>query len=359
VITLCVITLFFAFFLIGVSNDYCFYHSNIAGVIKAHETYLKSEKGPGGEVEHYYKQIITLKIKNGSNKGRTVELKNTYSESLVKSIKYHVGDDLFVTLKENAGKLSAVISGVKRDVSVAFIAGLFLIGMIFISRKQGILTIVSFCINIAVFIFAIVLYLHGKNFTVLCILMIFIFCVLTLCMSSGLTKKTFGAIISTFITLSLTFLIYKLATTFIGKLPYEMMDYSFGPDDLDRIFMTGILIGCLGAVMDVAITIHSAVNELVLTSKSITNKDLIHSIREIGYDIMGTMINVLLFSYISGSLPMIVIKIVNGYSLSSMIHFNIIFELIRFLVGSIGIVLSIPISGAVSVLLVRKGKVKC
>ena len=263
-------------------------------------------------------------------------------------------------MQKDSNELSADIDGVKRDTYVALLAGLFLIGMILISGKQGVLTLISLGINASVFIFAMSLYLQGKNFIQLCFFMVIVFCVATLVLSGGgFSRKTFGAILSTFITLIITFLIYKIVITYIEYPPYELMDYIFNSDDLDHIFMAGIIIGCLGAMMDIAITIHSAVNELVRTSKNITKKDLIQSIREIGHDIMGTMINVLLFTYISGSLPLIVIKIVNGYSLPSLIHFNIIFELIRFLVGSIGIVLAIPIAGAVAVLFAMRGKTKC
>jgi Predicted multitransmembrane protein len=349
----------FTAFLFGVAHDYNFYPSSIAKVNCVSERYLKSEKGPNGEVEKYYVQQITLTIKNGAEKGRTAESENTYSSSCVNSEKYQVGDKLFVTIKSDSGKLTAEINGVKRDAYVAFVAGLFFIGMVFISGKQGLLTIVSFCVNIAVFVFSIILYLDGKNFIELCLLMIFIFTVTTLFLTGGFSQKTLGALISTFITLSLTFLIYKCVITFIEKPPYHLMDYIFVPRDLDSIFLAGILIGCLGAVMDVAVTVHSAVNELLRTSKNITKKDLIHSIREIAYDVMGTMINVLLFSYISGSLPMIVLKVLNGYSLYSLVRFNIIFELIRFLVGSIGIVVAIPISGVVSVLIEGRGRTKC
>ena len=80
-------------------------------------------------------------------------------------------------------------------------------------------------------------------------------------------------------------------------------------------------------------------------------KSLIKSVREISYDIMGTMVNVLFFSYISGSIPMFLVKVKNGYSFSSIVRFDIVFELLRFLVGSIGIVLAIPVSGAVAILL--------
>lgn len=336
-----------------------FYHTTIAKVTHIEERFLKSEKGPNGEIEKYYRQELTLTVKNGSARGQTAAAENTYTRSLVSSERCRTGDKLFVTLSTDGETLRASITGVKRDAYAAFVLGAFVLGLLFICRKQGLLTLLSFCINVTVFIGAVVLYIRGKDITPLCIAAVFIFCTVTLLLSAGLKAKTFGAILSTFVTLSVTYLLYRLVTGFFGEPPYQHMDYVFGPNDIESIFLAGILIGCLGAVMDVAITVHSAVSELLLTAENITMKTLIQSIREIGYDIMGTMINVLLFSYISGSLPMIVLKIVNGYSLFSLVKFNIIFELVRFLVGSIGIVLAIPISGVVSILFARRGKLKC
>ena len=136
------------------------------------------------------------------------------------------------------------------------------------------------------------------------------------------------------------------------------MDYIAGPNDIENIFLSGVTIGCLGAVMDVSITINSAVNEIVNSTSSITIKQLIKSIREIGHDIMGTMINVLMFSYIGGSLAIVILKIINGYNLARMIQFDISFAIVRFLIGSIGIVAAVPISALVAVLFFRKGMKK-
>ena len=153
-------------------------------------------------------------------------------------------------------------------------------------------------------------------------------------------------------------MLYEITIEFGGELHYELMDYISGPNDIENIYLSGVIIGCLGAVMDVSITINSAVNEIVNSAKSITVKQLVKSIREIGHDIMGTMINVLMFSYIGGSLSIIVLKIINGYSLLKMIQFDISFEIVRFLIGSIGIVAAVPISALVAVLFFRKGMKK-
>lgn len=351
--------LFLTALFFAVRNDSFLYRSTIARVTNVTNGYDRTETGPNGAAERYYAQEIALKILNGSDRGMTAKAVNTYSDSGINSERYEVGDDVFVTVLAEADARTATITGEKRDVYVALLAGLFLLGMALICRLRGVMTVLSFAVNLGMFVAAMLLYQKGMPFSRLRWMMILAFCASTLFLSGGISRKTIGAILSSFATLGLTALIYRVVTARIGEPPYELMDYIFVPEDLEQIFLAGVLIGCLGAVMDVAITVHSAVHELERVSGSLTTREIVKSIRAIGHDIMGTMINVLLFSYVCGSLPLIVIKIMNGFSLFSLVRYHIVFELIRFLVGSIGIVLAIPISGAVAVLLAKGGAWKC
>ena len=73
-----------------------------------------------------------------------------------------------------------------------------------------------------------------------------------------------------------------------------------------------------------------------------------------GHDIMGTMINIMLFTYISGSIPLIILKMKSDVRLHTIILLHMPMEVYRFLIGSIGILLTIPISLFVSVALFKK-----
>ena len=354
IISLILVVIFIAIF-IWSSNNYNMYKSDIAKVISITDEYLKVEDGPNGREEKYFNQIITAKLKNGEYKGEIITLKNTYSSSMLKNEKYKKGDDLFVSIKKGNEELQGSINGLKRDKYIVLLVGIFTITIILVSGKFGVYTLATLVANIAAFIYFIKLYINGNDFMLINLIMIIFFSVVTLLLLGGFSKKNIGAIISTLITTFLIFGLYKLAIIYGGDLHYELMDYIAGPNDIENIFLSGVIIGCLGAVMDVSITINSAVNELVNSLNSISIKQLIKSIREIGHDIMGTMINVLMFSYIGGSLSIVILKIINGYKLPSLIQFDISFEIVRFLIGSIGIVMAVPISALVAVLFFRKG----
>ncbi|MBP3915568.1 YibE/F family protein [Clostridium sp.] len=358
VFSLLILFVTFIAIFIWTNNNYSVYKSTIAKVIKVSESLDKTEEGPDGRVENYYNQVITAKVKNGEFKGEIVTLKNTYSSSMLKNEKYKKGDDLLVNIRENNGEFTGSISGIKRDKFIVLFIEIFIFTIVVIAGNFGVYTLATLIVNISAFIYFIRLYISGKDFMLINLLMIIFFSTVTLLLLGGFSRKNIGAIISTLITTSLIYVLYKLTIEFTGDLHYELMDYIAGPNDIENIFLSGVIIGCLGAVMDVSITINSAVNEIVNSTKSITIKQLVKSIREIGHDIMGTMINVLMFSYIGGSLAIVILKIINGYSLVRMIQFDISFEIVRFLIGSIGIVAAVPISALVAVLFFRKGMKK-
>ena len=120
------------------------------------------------------------------------------------------------------------------------------------------------------------------------------------------------------------------------------------------LIMSQVLIGGLGAIMDVTITETSAINELVVVNKEISIRELIQSGREVGFDIMGTMINILLFTYVCGIIPIVVLKMKNSIKLGTIIRMQMPMELYGFMIGGIGILLTIPISVFVSIVLFKK-----
>lgn len=339
--------LFLVTVLVFVKNDAFLYKDTVVKVIKTENKYSHEEEGPNGEIEKYYDQKITAKILNGKKKGKKIQLQNTYSSSGINTEHYYYGDHLFVSL--NNGNSGSVI-GKKRDFYVAILLGFFLFLLIYLNRKHGVLIFVSLFMNLIIFLGLLYEYQQGGNLVKLSFLMMFLVTVLTLLFAGGIHKKTFVAILSSVTTTLLCFALYEIVLHFNERLPYEMMDYVVNPKDLSELFLAGVLMGSLGAVMDVAISIAAGTAEILETSKEITLSALIKSIREMGYDIMGTMINVLFFTYISSCIPIVIVKINNGYTLYHLINFHLVFEIIRFLMGAIGIVLAIPVAGLFSVL---------
>ena len=339
---------------IGVNNNYSMYDKTIGKItnVKIEETEVRN--GPNGEDEQYYRQEIEAEIKNGENKGNIVSIVNTYGDSLIEDEKYSKGDDIFMDIS-NLDSSKATIIGVKRDSYVVVTLIIFIITIVVVAGKYGVITILTIIFNITALIYFVNEYIKGGEVNTINNILILTLTIATLTFIGGFTKKTLGAIISTIITIYGVYSIYLISLKYTRAPHYEFIEYQLGAMNIESITLLGMLVGCLGAVMDVCITINSAVNELIVVDENITVKSIIESIREIGHDIMGTMINVLMFSYVSGSLTIILIKLANGYSMKALMKFDFSFEIIRFLVGAIGIVAAVPISGVVAVLLLKKG----
>lgn len=354
IISICAVIFLLMAAMVFTYNNYFLYKEDVVKItaVKNEEVYEK--EGLNGEVEKYYNQEITAIIKSGEYKGKSITLNNTYSYSGVKDEGYKKGNYLFVSLSGSEDKLSANILSVKRDMYVMVLICVFILGIVIFAGKKGVLSIISIIMNIIIFTYALNEYVNGKDILKLCNLMIILFTMISLILASGINKQTVCAIISTLISVALIFIIYKITKENFEQPEYMMMEYITNPEHLDHIFMAGVLIGGLGAIMDVAISISVAVNELINKDKNISVKNLISSVKEIGYDIMGTMINVLFFTYMCGTIPMLILKIKNGYKFLSIIKFQIPFEIIRFLVGAIGIVVTIPISGFIAITILKK-----
>ncbi|MDD3142030.1 MAG: YibE/F family protein, partial [Lachnospiraceae bacterium] len=225
-----------------------------------------------------------------------------------------------------------------------------------IAKKRGLLSVLSLTINIILFSIAIKLYNTGINLFELCSILAVVFTIITLLILNGINKRTFAAICSTLLTLLFTILIFLGASKVGEPLDYSVLDYIYATDDLEYIFFSGVLLAGLGAVMDVSVSITSAMNELVVKNPSISLVDMFKSSREISHDIMGAMINVLLFTYICGLLPMFIIKLKNDVRFITLITLQIPFEISRFLTGSIAILLAVPISIIFSILFLKVRK---
>lgn len=319
-------------------------------IIKVTQTMLKDKKeidGLANTDDVLFRQEIIGMIKNGTKKGEIILLENTYSSSGAYDHKYQVGDDLFIRIQSNKGNyLTGTIEYPKRDIYVLVATWLFILTVFLIGKKKGLFSLISLTINVLTLLAVLGYYTKAEsaNLLLICSGLVVFFTITSLLFINGSNEKTYAAIlatlIGTFSALLIGFIVMKLTAE--KGLRYEEM--AFITRNPQKVFLASILVGSLGAVMDIAITITSSLYELVNKNSHIPLKDLKESGLEIGKDIMGSMTNVLFFAYVSGSIPMLLLYLKNGAPLDYTLSMNLSLELARALVGGIGIVLTIPIS---------------
>ena len=328
--------------LLFVANDAWIYKKPIAKIVNVTEEKAGAVEAIHGGEECYHKQKLKVKLLNTKEKGKTLVVINEYRTSRVIGQKYHKGAK--VILNSQDGKAVNSIRTQKRDTYLAALFGGIIFLLIVFTGKQGIRTCFSLAVNGVIYVVGFFLYLRGYDILQICNLLVFVFTIATLFILNGFRRKTVAAVLSTFCVFLLIMTIFTLTLHHTTPLDYTNMEYLGSIGNPEDLFMAEVMFAGLGAIMDVAVTLASVMEELIRKKPNISIRDLFHSGREVGYDIMGTMINVLLFTFAAGLIPAFIIRMNNDITFFTNIRLYIPFEISRFLIESIGIVAAIPIS---------------
>ena len=355
----CILLIIYLIVIIFTMHDAWLYHAPIAKLTEVETIESGETKSTRGTQEIEYKQSIQGIILNGKNKGKMIGASNEYTYTGMLNQKYHKGDKVF--LNGTRDHIKSGIRSLKRDTELVILLGALIILLVTIAGRQGILTIITVLVNIAIFIIGFVCAEDTSNVIGICSRMILFFAIATMVGLNGINKKTVAALVSTLLVLAIIMGMFDIVTSHTEELDYSTMEYLGSIDNPDEIFHAEILLSGIGAIMDVAVAISTALSEIVRKNPDVSFVQLFKSGREIGYDIMGTMINVLLFVFMCGLIPTCLIRMNNEIRFITIIKLHIPCELCRFFIESTGIVLTIPISILITSLVMKisvKGRQK-
>lgn len=342
------------FTLLFISNNESLYNKPIAKIIAIDEQ-ESNKKTDDGKIEPMKNQKIQAVIMNGSHKGEAVELDNVTSFSGANDLNLHTNDEVFLSIQDNDNNeiSSAKITELKRDKYIIYIINIFIILILLVGGSKGFRSLTSVVVNSVISFIMIQLFTEGYYLIAFSVIASVLFIVSSIIIVCGRNRKSISAIVGTlagtFVSILIAGIVIKMNNW--SGIHFEKMDFLTQPPE--TIFFIELMIGTLGAIMDIAISISSAVKELYDKNPNANRKAIIKSSREIGQDIMGTMANTLVFAYISGSIPAILLYLRDEVPITYIISFNLTLEYMRAIVGSIGIVLSIPITMYTSILILK------
>ena len=345
--------------IIFVGKNEEFYDKPIGKITNISEQSFETQNMSGSK-ETMKKQQVAALIMNGKYKGKTVNFENTTSYSQINDLDLKINDEVFLSFQiSSEGKITSVkLLDLKRDKYLVYVVVIFIVLIIVIAGRKGFKSLASVAVNLVIFFAAIQLFLNGVNLAFIALIASILFIVSSILIVQGINEKAISAIIGTatgtLISMIIAILVIEL--TKWNGIHFEEMEFLTHPPE--AIFLVEILIGTLGGIMDIAISISSCLKEICDNNPSIEVNALISSGMEVGRDIMGTMANTLVFAYLSGSIPIIILLLKNGYPIFYIININLSLEFIRALTGSIGIVLSIPITIYTSVIFYKKYKIE-
>ena len=308
----------------------------------------------------YCTQYVTLTLLEGAHQGETHEAQVYIDAANNTNIAlYRTGDtvEVYVQLTETGEVAHVSVHTLVRAPYVIVLAAVFLILILLMGRFKGVKTILALVFTVGAVIFILVpLIASGYNPVLAAAIVCIVTTVVTMLTVGGLNKKAVSAILGTtggLVCAAIITLIFSALMRITGidssEVELLMVADTHVIFDYQGILTAGILIGCIGAVMDVGMSISSSLSEMRSIDPSIDAKRLFHSGMSVGRDIIGTMANTLILAYTGGSIMLMVVWSVYGVSFADMLNKGyIVLEIAKSLCGSIGMVMTIPITAFIA-----------
>ncbi len=301
-------------------------------------------------------QRVTLSIKDKPFKGRMVESVNMLIGQMEFDKYFKVGDSalLVIKLTKNDELSVNIIDHYRINIELILII-LFCCCLIILAGWTGIKSILSFVFSILV-IWKVLLpsFLKGYNPIIVSILVAIILSFVIIFLVAGFTKKGVvafvGALSGELLTCILALIFGNGFNIHGSVIPFaETLLYSgFANIDITGILLAGIFLASSGAVMDVAMDISSALNELVEKNPDINCMELIKSGINVSRAIIGTMTTTLLLAYSGGYTALLMTFIAQGTPFVNIINIKYVSsEILHTLVGSFGLIMVAPFTSVI------------
>ncbi|HAE91985.1 MAG TPA: hypothetical protein DCG60_04970 [Tissierella sp.] len=302
-------------------------------------------------------QRATIQIETGSYKGQIVSANNMLTGSLAEDKIFREGDRAWVLIGFDESRninFANMVDHYRLNKEVVLI-GCFALVIIIFSGVIGVRTLLSFAFTLmSIWKILIPAMLRGFNPIIIALIVGNFLTIITILLVIGFTKTAYAAIISA-ISCSLATCI--LAVIFgnyfnihgaVMNLSESLLYAGFLKLDLTAIFQGGIYLASSGAILDLAVDISTALDEVVKNNPNITRKDLIASGFNIGKSVVGSQTTTLLFAYMGSYLSVIMVYIAQGTPILNLLNSKTVAaEILHTFVGCIGLVLVSPLTSVV------------
>jgi len=309
-----------------------------------------------GHTQKY--QVARVKILEGEYAG--VPMQIDYGKNQLRTDDYDLvaGDKIMVSIsKTPQNVVNAYFVDFVRTTPILWLTIVFAAAIIIISRWKGVGALLSMVFSLYVIInYIIPKILNGEDPLLVSIIGSAILLGVTLYLTYGWTLKTHSSVLSMILVLLLTGALSALFVVF-AKLNGSgdenvmfLMQQMKTPINLRGLLLGGMIIGALGVLDDLVTTQSSAVFELHHANPSFGFRELFNSAMRIGQDHVAATVNTLVLAYAGASLPMLLLFSLARADYGYLINFAFIAEeVVRSLVGSLGLIAAVPITTAIAI----------
>ncbi|WP_208624871.1 YibE/F family protein [Streptomyces misionensis] len=311
---------------------------------------------PPGERSGGTCEKATVRVDTGRDKGRTF----TEIVQPDQSRQLHQGEQVVTAYEPTAPRdLQYSVTDVNRRFPVALLAGVFALAVVVVGRMRGVMALVALAVSFLVLNqFVLPAILQGSNPLLVAVVGSSAIMLIALYMCHGLSARTSVAVLGTLISLSL---IGLLGAQFIGWAALTgntddstgLIHGLYPKIDMSGLLLAGVIIGSLGVLDDVTVTQTSAVWELHEANPSMGPRGLYRAAIRIGRDHIASVVNTLVLAYAGAALPLLLLFSIAQSGVGTVANSELVAEeIVRTLVGSIGLVASVPVTTALAALVV-------
>ena len=311
--------------------------------------------------EHH---ILEVEMLSGMYKGRRLVLRNIVNHNMpLLSIPAEPGDVILCRVAGDPDQISLVniVQDYGRDRFLIWMVGGMLLLIILVGRIEGIRTACAMLISAAViYFFMLPLISGGANAVFIVTLTSGAVAFVSLVFVIGPSRKTFSAVLGTMGGILVAGLIVLFAQQHLhfsgleNAISADIIEATRTPPfDFVQILLAGMLMGVLGVAVDGAIEVASSMEEIRKANPNMPTWRLIASGLNVGTDILGTMVNTLVFAYLGVELLLVVTVVAPNLDFfksppAQLLSIGVVSaEIVRLLAGTLGLVLAIPITAVI------------
>lgn len=311
-----------------------------------------------GDVTQRY-QVARVEVLEGAYQGIVMEMDYGKRQVLSNAVYLEPGDTILVTIGSRPdGLLTVYFVDFVRAAPLLWLTALFALAILLISRWKGFRSLLSMAFSLMVIVgFIIPRILSGEEPLRVSIVGSIILLSVTLYLTYGWNLKTHAAVVSMALVLLITGTLAALFVAFTklsgsgdenALFLLQMLNTQI---NLRGLLLGGMIIGALGVLDDLVTTQASAVFELHRANPSLGFRGLFNSAMRIGQDHVAATVNTLVLAYAGASLPMLLMFTLGRGDYGYLVNFEFVAEeIVRTLVGSLGLVSAVPLTTAVAIL---------
>ena len=302
-------------------------------------------------------QLLIVEITSGQYKGQSMQVSN-YVGPLY-SVPLKVGDSavLIISTYKDGTHLGTVYE-YNRFIPILIVIGLFVLATVIVGGKTGAKSLLGLLLTLATLFYILIpALMKGAPTLFTTFLVCAYITIVSLAILGGLSKKTICAMLGTISGTGLAMIFGIIAQNLLRingmRIPDAeallQLQQTGVPIHINGLLVAGVIISALGAVMDVAMSISSALTEVHAANPSLTCKNLIRSGMNIGRDMVGTMTNTLILALLGSSTVLIIYLYSLSLSSNQFLSSSYLaIEVVSSISSSIGVILAVPVTVLIS-----------